>query len=366
MKKFLSTFLKIAVSVALLAWLISMPENQEAFQRLVNQQPDWLPLGVAGVLVLSAVILTFIRWFWLVRTLGLPFTMSDAFRLGFLGFLLNFVSLGAVGGDVFKAFFLAKEQKGRRPEAVATVVLDRFIGLIALVLIAALATAAAGLYSYPEPEIRSMARIVIGAAVVIIGGIGVFLIPGFPPRSVINFLVNRPWLGPPMVRLLKGFQLYRRRPLVIVCCLLMGCGTHTLMALAMYMISIGLPGEAPGVLLHLVVSPLAMLAGALPLPGGGLGALELAMNTLYREVAHYQEGLIVAFVYRAITIIVAMIGLVYYLMGRKEIDRTMKEAEEAQEGSITKEPESGDDPQPAVKMTKQRSFKERILLRKEA
>ena len=64
--------------------------------------------------------------------LHLPFRLRDAFRLGFLAFLLNFVSVGAVGGDLFKAFFIARDQPGRRTEAVATVVVDRLVGFYAL------------------------------------------------------------------------------------------------------------------------------------------------------------------------------------------------------------------------------------------
>ncbi len=62
-----------------------------------------------------AVSLTFVRWYLLVRALGLHFRLLDAFRLGFLGYLFNFVSVGSVGGDLFKAIFIAREQPGAVP-----------------------------------------------------------------------------------------------------------------------------------------------------------------------------------------------------------------------------------------------------------
>ena len=40
-----------------------------------------------------------------------------------------------MGGDLFKAIFIAREQPGRRTEAVATVLVDRVIGMYALVLL---------------------------------------------------------------------------------------------------------------------------------------------------------------------------------------------------------------------------------------
>ena len=56
-----------------------------------------------------AVLLTMVRWYFLVRTLNVPLTWRDAFRLGFLGYLFNFISPGSVGGDLFKVVYLAKQ-----------------------------------------------------------------------------------------------------------------------------------------------------------------------------------------------------------------------------------------------------------------
>ena len=99
-------------------------------------------------MVFCAVSLTFVRWYLLVRALGLNFRLLDAFRLGFLGYLFNFVSVGSVGGDLFKAIFIAREQPGRRTEAVATVLVDRVVGVYALVLLTSTVICWAG---FPMP-----------------------------------------------------------------------------------------------------------------------------------------------------------------------------------------------------------------------
>jgi len=133
-KKYLVPLLKFAIPVVIIVWLlVRVPEDQ---LQLLRQRPkDWPMLVTAFFVVLGAVCLTFVRWYFLVRALNIPFRMRDAFRLGFLGYLLNFVSAGAVGGDLFKAFFLAREQPDRTAEAVATVIVDRMIGLYALLLL---------------------------------------------------------------------------------------------------------------------------------------------------------------------------------------------------------------------------------------
>src|SRR5262249_44160645 len=94
----------------------------------------WL---LAVVMWLTGVLITFIRWFFLVRAVGLPFWLVDSLRLGLVGNSFNSFMPGSVGGDILKAAFIAREQD-RRATAVATVIMDRLLGLWALVWFVAL------------------------------------------------------------------------------------------------------------------------------------------------------------------------------------------------------------------------------------
>ena len=82
-----------------------------------------------------------------------------------------------------------------------------------------------------------------------------------------------------------------------------------------------------------------MSAGAFPLPGG-FGAFEIALDFLYRGMASVptaaSQGFVVALAFRVIQILIALIGVVYYFTGRREVDELVKEAEhqaEQEEGS---------------------------------
>ena len=63
--------------------------------------------------------------------------MPDAMRIGFIGYLFNLAPMGIVGGDLLKAWMLAREKPGNRAKALASVVVDRIIGLYVLFLVAA-------------------------------------------------------------------------------------------------------------------------------------------------------------------------------------------------------------------------------------
>ena len=89
MKKITITLLKIGVSVAILAYLVRDARQNEAFSSLMGRSKSWGVLGLALVACFSAVLLTLVRWHYLVRALDLPFTRKEALRLGFLGYLFN-------------------------------------------------------------------------------------------------------------------------------------------------------------------------------------------------------------------------------------------------------------------------------------
>ena len=88
------------------------------------------------------VLLTFIRWFMLVRVIEPKFKLSSTFVLGSIGMVFNLVIPGGVGGDLIKASYLVR-MRIRRTQAIASMVIDRILGLLALFILAAVAGAIA-------------------------------------------------------------------------------------------------------------------------------------------------------------------------------------------------------------------------------
>ena len=337
MKKHLVTLLKIAIPVAIIAWLLTTIEPDE-WARLRDQPKDWGLLSLAFLVAFMAVCVTFVRWYLLVRTLEIPFRLADAFRLGFLGYLLNFVSVGAVGGDLFKAFFIAHEQPGRRAEAVATVVVDRMIGLYALLLVT---SAAIFFIDIPNPTralavICNMTYLATG-----VGGIFVLmvLIPGFTRGSISEFLTGLPKVGHTLGRLITSVRMYRKKYGTMLIIFVISMSTHAAFGLAIFLIARAMLADPPTLGEHIIIVPLSNVAGALPLTPAGLGTFEGAVETLYRYVPSISQdkgnGLAVAIAFRLMTIAIAGVGVIYYWISRREVREVMDEAEHARTESET-------------------------------
>ena len=81
---------------------------------------------------------TFVRWFFLVRVIEPTFQLRAALLLGFIGNVFNLVIPGAVGGDLIKAAYLVRMQI-KKTQAIASMVIDRILGLLGLFILAAVA-----------------------------------------------------------------------------------------------------------------------------------------------------------------------------------------------------------------------------------
>ena len=332
MNRYLIGFLKIAVPLGIILWLLTNIEPKQ-LEALRDRPKNWALLAAAFGLSFLAICITFLRWYLLVRTINLPFRLRDAFRLGFLGYLLSFVSVGAVGGDLFKAFFIAREHPGRRAEAVATVVVDRMIGLYALLLLTSAAIFVRD-FSNPSPALNTICTMTYCATA--FGGICVLIVlfPGSTRGSLTPWLFGLPRIGGLIEQLLTSVRIYRKRRMVMIAIVGMSIGAHSLVAIALYLIAIALFDASPSLPDHLIIVPLSLVAGALPFTPAGLGTFEYAMGELYSNVPAAGPGdaigILVAMAYRLVTFAIAAVGVGFYWAGRREVQNVMHEAEEAQ------------------------------------
>ena len=335
LKKIAINVLKYGASLAILAYLFWKASGDASFDALRDQPKDWLLLSGALALCLTAITSTIVRWWLLVRALKLPFTLPEALRLGYIGFLFTFLTLGVMGGDLVKSIFLARRQKGKRTEAVATVVIDRIIGLYALFVLAAIAMFFVdfGAIESADPAklaaVRTLCWVAVGAAVAGTIGLVIIALPSFGNTPLHEALCRIPKVGATIERVTTALKMYRGKPKFMAGIGLMSVLTHCCFACSVYLVARGLPGEIPSFGKHFVIVPLAMVANTLPLPGG-LGGFEFALDFLYRGMSSAavaeSQGFVIALGYRIATLFVAMIGVFFYLSRRQEVNELLEEA----------------------------------------
>jgi hypothetical protein len=331
-------FAKLALAAAILAYLFVQVQRHEGFSRLVTQPKHWPLLAAALIATFAAVMLSFVRWHMLVGALGLSFRLVDAMRLGLLGFVLNFVALGTLGGDLFKAVFLARDHPGRRTAAVATVMADRLLGLLVMLLLASGGILAAGLTHDARPALAVLCNLILLATAVGWGGTLLLLfVPALLGPKLIGWVESVPWVGPTIHRLIDAVRAYRDQKPRLLAAGALSLVVDLLFVLSFYLVARGLPVHAPSLAQHLVIVPVANMAGALPLTPSGLGTMEAAAEVLYRAVPGGEasvpgDGTLVTLGHRVTMMAVALLGLLIYASQRAKWRDMIAEAEEMEAG----------------------------------
>jgi glycosyltransferase 2 family protein len=130
--------LKFAVSAALLYFATRRIQIDTIGERLNQLAPGWLILAIAIGLLQTG--LGAIRWQRIASLCGAALPQSQAVRFSMIAAFFNQVLPSTVGGDAARIVLAARAGNGWR-KATYSVLLDRFIGVLALAMIVT-----AGLY----------------------------------------------------------------------------------------------------------------------------------------------------------------------------------------------------------------------------
>lgn len=322
--------LKVACGVGLVGWLLWQAAGHEAFDRLAGSRPRVGALVTSWAAIVTALAFAFSRWRLVAAAAGIPMSLAEAMRLGAIGFALNFVALGSIGGDVAKAALLAKPRPGSRAAAVTTVVVDRLFGLLGFLLFASaaiLATGTAG--EATEPALRVLSRSTLTATAICVA---VFVTPlATPPawrRWFVRLTGGVPLLGPAVERAADLATTYQSGAASLLGALALGLVANGAFIYSFYAAAMALPLAAPSLTAHLQIVPLAMIAGALPISPNGLGTIEATAEYLYRTLepsTSVGDGTFVAITHRLVMLAVGVAAVVYsYASGGRRLAESVE------------------------------------------
>jgi uncharacterized protein (TIRG00374 family) len=284
--------------------------------RIVFRRPlDLRLLALAQVVFLFALIVTFFRWFLLVRVIEPHFPFRSTVLLGFIGHVFNLVIPGAVGGDLIKAAYLVG-MRIKRTQAIASMVIDRIVGLLGLFVLASVAGAIA--WQRSPGNVRNLILVAWVAT-----GLGVLLLAAIFGQ-VLTRLFPQLGAGHPRFRLIvrelqEMSATYRGRLDVVLYALLLSMFNHSLSVVAFYLIGWMLyPNLDTTLAQHFLMVPLTLFTMAVPLPFGALGLTEEVGEQLLRLVGH-PGGALATIGFRIVLYGGGLVGACVYLAKLKEV-----------------------------------------------
>ncbi len=269
-KKASILILKLGISATLLYFLVSKVGGRNIIYNIALVSP--ITFLAAAVLYIISAYLSTLRWKLLI-----PYQnkTSRLFSIYMIGSFFNTYMPGTVGGDVVKAYYLNKEvhapgiSKTRDHKevtssltvAIASVFMDRYVGLSALLTL--------GMFAFPF-GIGYLERASIHWPVIWIvpAATGVFI--------VTSFLIFRFRIGERVKFLLKTyeyFEFYRFKWNLLARGFIYSIMVQLLVVLSVFILSRGLSLHIPFLSL-LIFMPIIILVSTLPLSISGIGLRE--------------------------------------------------------------------------------------------
>jgi uncharacterized protein (TIRG00374 family) len=283
--------LRGAVAAALVAWLIL--SGRLDFKTLAGVQLGWAFLG-AVVSKLVGCLVPLIRWHYLVRAQHLELRLQTAVHIGLIGYFLAIIMPAMLGLDGARLVYGARRNVGRKEAVLSTILMDRLIGLVALILLAVVFGSAFLLHSsnmaMAEPVLYLAGVLAMGAAV------AAFL----ASRHARQVLAALSWK--PFQRLMAAVAEYRRHEGVLVAALLLSFLGH-LSGIACAYFAFLMLNLTPPLPTVCAIIPLVNLSRGIPLTPMGLGVVDSVSETLFSAVG-IDGGVEVSLVLRMVALLV--------------------------------------------------------------
>lgn len=268
-----SFWVRAGVTVLILLLLVRQVDLGAALRAMLQTSP-WA-LGIVGLLVLLDRVVMIWRWILLLRAAGTDVSTRTASRIFLVSsFVGSFLPAG-VGGDAARAYALG-QRTAQRGAAVASVAVDRVLGVLAIALMGGIGVAA---YARHLTDSSVQAVATTTAVIVVILSVAAL----WADRWV-RWLPSA-WHGWTPVRLTlriaDGMAAYRQHPRTLASVFGLSVAVQLLRILQAYGLGLGLGLTVPFVY-YLVFMPVGLLVLLLPISVSGFGLPQGVMVWLLR------------------------------------------------------------------------------------
>jgi len=324
MKKKIFMLARIAVAVILLIYLFTKIDIIHFWDTIMHA--DYLLILAGLSLYFIIAVLAIMRWQFLLAVHNVKPPFLKLAKLFFIGLFFNNAMPGLTGGDIVKGYYVAKETKRHKPEAVTTVFIDRIVGVAALLMIGIIALA----FNLDNLVLRKLAEFIMLLFALMI----VFLPIIFSKRIMkripfLNKFLDILPFKEIILRIYHTFYKYKSHFHVIVLGIILSIILQGIYIIMVYMLGISIGLKSVGLINYFMFIPIISTIAALPVSVSGLGVNEQLYVYCFGIVGGSKEGaLAIALMARLVLLIWSIPGWFFYMAaGNTEISEDQMKKE---------------------------------------
>jgi uncharacterized protein (TIRG00374 family) len=312
-KKITAVALKGLFSLGVLVYIGAKVDWNAFLKSLSSVSLPWFGTSI-GLLTLCSV-LGAMRWQALleVQQIAIPFWRT--LSVTFIGIFFNSFLLGSSGGDAVRIYMAAKDCPGKKVESTWSVLADRIVGIIALLLATLLIFQFSSVMD--NPELRRLFNLsAISLAISGTFAVGIFLLP----RSVLRQLAPR-WMDKANQGVLatsfRAILAHRDHPWRLTQAFVLSFLIFALLVLTGAALAKSLSLEISLSTLAIII-PLVMVIISVPISISGFGVREGAFAFLFGIFkiggdAYLEEALLFSLCWFLITLLTNSVGGLFFI-----------------------------------------------------
>ncbi len=294
------------VAIALLIYIANPLELWEAFKELTWRSIAYLFIVAAALIYVSAY-----KWKLFITSFGKQVSTLRLFGLYLVGYFVNLILPSYVGGDFVRSYYIGKEIG--QHEALSATILERYTGLVAMVALAF------SFMWFAELTTWQIELMVILIAL----GLLVITVVALSPKTLLalNKLGRLNKITGNMQKIQDGLHLAKTKKGLLAKTLLLSFFYHLLAVANTIVCAKAIGWDSVPVIDLMVVLPLILLVGAIPLSPNGLGIQEGAFFFFLKGIgATSPQALAVALLLRAKSYVLALFGGLAWLIEKGRAD----------------------------------------------
>lgn len=309
-KRILLVILRFIVGIGLLLFLLWKADTRKILGIIKQTSPEYIILAI--ILFLFAVAIISLRWKLLLsaHSINIPFRRTFAYYL--VGFFFNNFLPTGVGLDIVRAVY-ASNNYGKKAECFASVISERLIGFLALLLL--------GIFLLPIFIMKNRLIIfiflgLIFLIILFIAGIFLFMRKKILGKFAWLFkirILSR--LKDRIKRLYDALYYYKKRKPIVIQTLLLSFLFQIVLITMAFFIGRALLLKIP-YYYFLSFIPVINIASMIPVTINGIGVREGLYVYLFSLAGvESSQSILISIIYVIVTMFVSLIGAVIFMLG---------------------------------------------------
>lgn len=311
MNKALIRTLQAVFTIAILIWVFHDPQKRGQMAAAVGKADvRWLLIGLPVAFVGEIANIT--RWQILMRVQGMQMSWRRGTMLFFVGLFFNLFMPGYTGGDFARMYYLMREFPDKKKEAILTIVMDRLIGVLVLMITAVLTTTIRWNWLQKTPEVSVLLWVLIsmlvGFAILTVGS---FLVSGL---KLANRLPRHTPFRDRLIETSDAYRLFAKSKWSLFWAFLLSFPVLFSFYGAFYCAARAY-NAGVSLLDMFTIMPIVTAIISLPITPSGIGFRETLIEILLRDLANVpnEVGVLISLVGFAYFVLFGVVGGIIYL-----------------------------------------------------